>query len=337
LDELKGRYQAGQDQVTKQIKKVRNQLGLQPQQSSDLSMMEVLRPKFSENFLARDGNERRQVVQLKQLQAHQYLLQMEIEEINRYWKLINAWLECMNNLAVKLEDYVQQVQETRQAERPVCSVNLFDYLEEGLEEQLIKEQIESHWQAATAGLVFDWGPGLTLYADGVEPGAEDLKTDAGVEKLLSYARGFFDFSQLRLEDWLQAGTKSVPEWYAVFDKLAAPFITLDKAKHPSVTEIKILGVPGGANSIFANGKNYGWTVVDNFNPHSIEALIVWKHIDWRKLTVSGDWDQAHRQLNPVESLGPGEPVQAGGSNSKQAKKDIGEVVELVGEQHGNEK
>ncbi len=163
-----------------------------------------------------------------------------------------------------------------------------------------------------------------------------MKTDAGVEKLLSYTRRFFDFSRLRVEDWLQAGAKSGQEWFAVFDKLAAPFINLDKAKHPSVMEIKILGVPGGVNSIFAPGKNYGWTVVDNFNPHAIEALIVWKHIDWRKLTVSGDWAQAHRQLNPADPLGPVEPAQAVSRNGQQAEQ-VGEVIALIGEQGVNEK
>ena len=336
LDELKVRYQVEQDRVSKQINRVRKQLESQLQQQSELTMMKVLRPKFSEKFLGRDANDRRQVVQLKQLQANQHLLQLEIEEISLRRKLVDAWLECMNNLDAWLADHLQQVQKTRQAERPVCSVNLFDYLEEGLEEQLIEEQIERHWQAATAGLVFDWGSGLTLYTDGVEPGAEDLKTDAGVEKLLSYARRFLDFSQLRVEDWLKTSGKTEGEWCAVFDKLAAPFITLDKAKHPTVTEIKILGVPGSANSIFSNGKNYGWTVVDNFNPHAIEALIVWKHIDWRKLTVSDLWEQAHRQLNPVEPSVPVEPAQAASDNGKRVE-SIGEAVAQIGEPGVNEK
>jgi hypothetical protein len=324
LDELKGCYQTEQDRVVKQIKQVRTQLENQPRHRSELTMREVLRPKHSQNFLARDAKERQQVVQLKQLQGNQMLVQLEIDDIGRCRKLINSWVEETNNLDTKLEDHLQQAQKTRETERPVCTVNLFDYLGEDLEAQLIEDQIEGYWQAATAGLVFDWGSGLTLYADGVEPGVEDLQTDAGIEKLLSYSRRFFDFSHLRVEDWLQAGGKSAEAWYAVFDKLAAPFITLDKAKHLPVTQIKILGVPGGTSSIFANGKNYGWTVVDNFNPLAIEALIVWKHIDWRKLTVSDSWQQAYRQLHPVE------PAQALSRNGKQAD-EIGKVVEREGE------
>jgi hypothetical protein len=347
LEELTGRYQAEQDRVAKQIKRVRKQLERQPQKKSELTMMKVLRPKFSENFLARDANERQQVVQLKQLQANQNLGQLELDQIDLDRQLIEAWLELMNNLDAKLANYFQQVQISRQKQRPVCSVNLFDYLDENLETRLIEAQIEQHWQAATTGLVFGWGPALTLYADGVGPGAEDLKTEAGVEKLLSYTRSFFDFSQLRVEDWLQASGKSEGAWYAVFDKLAAPFITLDQAKHPSETEIKIMGVPGGAKSIFANGKNYGWTVVDNSNPHTIVALIVWKHIDWRKLTLSDDWQQAHRQLNPGEStgpVGPSEPLEPLGpvvsaqtvSDNGQQGEQMVEVVAPRGESGSHE-
>ena len=139
-------------------------------------------------------------------------------------------------------------------------------------------------------------------------GLQSLLSEAGIERFLKYARSFFDFSQVTVEDWLRTTDKSLEAWLADFEIFAAPLVTLDEAKHPQPKVIKIIGAQKGKDGYFGRAVSQGWSVVETADPHNIEVLITWHHLNWRWLSQAESWRRAAERLS--DSPPPSEPSQS---------------------------
>lgn len=297
LDQLEVILQAERRRVQQQIERLQTEFTTWQQ----LQQQQAAKPKrlwyqYRKHLGQQYQDKQRLMLQERKLVAHQALLEVEWQMVRARRQHLLAWVEVLQQVAAALERRAGQVVAEREANRPICVVNLLDHLDKQAEPRLITQQVEGNWQAATQGLWFGWqGEALTLFAPHIEAGAESLRTEAGINKLLSYARTWFDFGGVMVEEWLRSGQKRLDEWLALFDEVAAPFVTLNQAKHPQPKVIKIIGSQFGAEGYFAKAQDYGWTVKETADPHNVEVLFTWHHLNWRLLSQSESWERAYHQ------------------------------------------
>lgn len=282
------------------------------------------------------GHEKDQLMlQEKKLIAYQGLLQNEMAEGETRRKQLLSWIETLKQVLGELATRAGQQKLERAAQRPVCVVNLLDYLDKEAETRLIKEQMQAHWLPATEGLQFAWnGDDLTLLAAVTEdaiPDPQSLRTQAGLKKLLGYTRSFFDFSQVTVESWLRTSGTSLDGWLSDFERFAAPLVTLNEAKHPRPKIIKIIGSEKGKVGYFAQAVNQGWSVVETADPHNVLVLITWHHLNWRLLSQADSWRRAaERADQPQSSQTPTAAKQAtnnsGMSTDTKSSEEVGDAA-----------
>jgi hypothetical protein len=299
LAQLAQSIQAEQGRVQVQIERGRADFANWQQQQPSPSLGQVVRNQYRQKLMGQYWEKVRLLLQERKLIVHQSLLELQLQVVTARQRRLSSCVQTLKNVLGDLTKRVNRVKNQRARTRPVCVVNLLDNLDQEAEPRLIRQEVRAKLQAATQGLHFDWDAkgDLTLFGDRerLEAGTESLRTEAGIKKLLGYARTFFEFQGLAVEDWLSQGQPSLEEWLAFFDKFAAPFVTINEAKHPKPKVIKILGSQRGEEGYFAKALDHGWTVVPSDDPLTVEVLVSWHHLNWRWLCQADSWERAHRR------------------------------------------
>jgi hypothetical protein len=312
---------AEQHQTQQRLDKVRADLAAWEQmQRAGQTGGKHLWSNHRQTYIYQAREKERLLLQEKKLLMYQTLLPTQLAEVGASQNRLLGWLHTLHQVQTNLKRQAGQVSQDRATTRPVCVVNLLDYLDEAAEDELIAAQVQTHWPEATEKLCFAWyGDQLTLcgyMAEAPLPGPKSLVSEPGLEKFLGYARSFFDFSNITVEDWLRASGKSLDEWLADFEMFAAPLVTLDEAKHPQPKVIKIIGAEKGQAGFFAEAVRLGWAVVETVDRHNVEVLITWHHLNWRWLSQAESWRRAAERLSDAPL--PSEPLQSnkpGGDNN----------------------
>jgi hypothetical protein len=240
---------------------------------------------------------------LMKLTSTQELLSDLANVILERRRVLQGWVKVLEHLHAELDRKETQLSGERDANRPVCVHNV---LEPDQETELIQEQLEARWEQAKDNLRFEWeGDAFTLFMVGDHPsipGPRSLWTEEGLTKYLGYTRDFFDFEHLSVEECLSRQAQTAEQWLDRLEILAAPLVSLDDARHPDPPRIQILGTQKGPEGFFKPvAGRANWSIVENNDPHNVEVLIVYQHINWRLLNQSSSWEEAYNRRLAEES------------------------------------
>ncbi|MCB0168629.1 MAG: hypothetical protein KDI79_30660 [Anaerolineae bacterium] len=242
----------------------------------------------------------------KKLNTTTSFLKETLNELVRKSQMSIGWIKGLDHVTEMIQVHQERLSVTRAQERPVCTINLLDYLKPGEEEQLITQEIEANWQRAIGGLRFASKNGRLVLLVEVEDtafeGAQSLRTEEGLKRLFNYTQSLLDFKHVTVEAWLQKYDKPLEQWLADFEIYAAPLITIDETKAHRPAEIKLIGTEKGNSGYFSGANRDGWTVVETGNPYQVDVLITWHHLNWRWLSQSDSWERCYRRKSVEQPL-----------------------------------